>query len=80
MTDIPQLINEALSLPLDDRIRLAQVLWASLQSPTNTSVSDEAAQALDVAERRDAELESRSVEGTSHAAALKKARNSLRCE
>ena len=80
MADISQLTQDALSLPLDDRIQLAQQLWASLQSSDDAFVEDQEREILDLADRRNAELETGSVEGVSHADALAKARKSLGCE
>lgn len=80
MADISQLTQDALSLPLDDRIQLAQQLWASLEPTTDASVEDQESELLDLADRRDADLESGSVDGVSHADALAQARKSLGCE
>jgi len=80
MASISQLTQEALSLPLDDRLQLAQRLWASLQPSPDATVEDQEREALDLADRRDADLESGSVEGVSHADAMAKARKSLGCE
>ena len=80
MANISQLTQDALSLPLDDRIQLAQQLWASLESSDDAIVEDQEREILDLADRRDAELETGSVEGVSHADALAKARKSLGCE
>ncbi len=80
MASISQLTQEALSLPLDDRMQLAQRLWASLQPSPDATVEDQEREALDLADRRDADLESGSVEGVSHADAMAKARKSLGCE
>ena len=80
MASISQLTQEALSLPFDDRMQLAQRLWASLQPSPDATVEDQEREALDLADRRDADLESGSVEGVSHADAMAKARKSLGCE
>ena len=80
MASISQLTQEALSLPLNDRMQLAQRLWASLQPSPDATVEDQEREALDLADRRDADLESGSVEGVSHADAMAKARKSLGCE
>lgn len=80
MSTMAQLTRDALSLPLDDRIRLAQRLWDSLQQPENADGIDDEAKALELAHQRDAELAGGSVEGVSHADAMAKARKSLECE
>lgn len=77
MTSIAQLTSDALSLPMHDRIRLAQRLWESLQDSGNIDSGDDDAKTLEVADQRDDELASGSVEGISHADAIAKARKSL---
>jgi hypothetical protein len=80
MYDLSQLTREALSLPLEERLHLAQELWASLGPPSVTSIDSEVAEVLDKADRRNAELASGSVEGISHADAIARARKSIGCE
>jgi hypothetical protein len=80
MADLSQLTQAALGLPLDQRIRLAQELWASLQPEEADGVAGEIRDASEEAERRDAELDSGSVTGISHEEAIETARKSLRCE
>ena len=78
MSNLSQLTKEALSLPLDDRVRLAQELWASLQpAPGSMTAGGEETEALDLAENRDADLESGSVKGVPNTEAMAKARKSL---
>ena len=74
MTDTSQLTNEALALPVDARVRLAQQLWASLQE----SVDDDESATLDIAKRRDEDLEN-ALEGIQHSEVLARARKSLEC-
>lgn len=74
MTDTSHLTNEALALPVDERVRLAQQLWASLQQ----SVDDDESATLHVAKQRDEDLEN-GLEGISHSEALARARKSLEC-
>ncbi len=76
MSNISELTREALSLSVDDRVQLAQELWASLQSPPSDSEAD----ALDLADQRDTELEDGSVTGVFHKDAIAQARKSLECE
>lgn len=80
MADLSQLTQDALSLPLDDRIQLAQRLWASLEPATDAGAEDQESDLLDLADRRDADLQTGSVKGVSHADALAMARKSLGCE
>ncbi|MCO6455925.1 MAG: addiction module protein [Pirellulaceae bacterium] len=81
MASILQLTEEALALPLEERIRLAQRLWASLNPTADASEKKvQEAEALDLAERRDAELDRGSVQAVSHSEAIARARKSLGCE
>ena len=70
MARISRLTQDALSLPLDDRIELAEQLWASLGPSADVSVEDQERETLDLADRRAADLETGSVEGASHAASI----------
>ena len=80
MASISQLTEEVLALPLEERIRLAQRLWASLQPATDASVRSQETDALELAERRDAELDGGTVQAVSHSDAIARARKSLGCE
>lgn len=80
MSDLSQLTRQALALPLDDRIQLAQELWASVGPSAVDSVDKEVTEALDTADRRDAELASGAVQGISHDDAIARARKSIGCE
>jgi putative addiction module component (TIGR02574 family) len=76
MTDLSHLTQAILDLPLHERVRIAQELWASLQ-PNDGAVENETADALTLADRRDAELDAGSVDGISHQQAMDAARKSL---
>ncbi len=80
MANLSQLTQAVLDLPLHERVRVAQELWASLQPGGSEDVADETEDALRLADRRDAELDAGSVTGISHDQAMETARRSLGCE
>ena len=80
MTDLSQLTQAVLELPLHERARIAQELWASLQPTEGGNVAKEIEDALALAQRRDAELEADSLDGISHQRAIETARKSLGSE
>ncbi len=81
MTDIRQLTADALALPLEERLRLAQKLWASCpQSDSKGPETGDAREAIDIALERDRELEVGSVQAVSHEDVMQQARKSLGCE
>ncbi|MGH7201296.1 MAG: addiction module protein, partial [Planctomycetaceae bacterium] len=63
-TQLSEITDRALSLPVSERLRLAQKLWESLdiEQASETANRD----ALTEAQRRDAELSSGQVEGRTH--------------
>jgi putative addiction module component (TIGR02574 family) len=75
---IAQLTNEALALPLPERIELAQQLWDSIHENAKPSpiTADEQAEI----ERRDAEMDSGNVVGVPHDQAMEMIEQSLRCK
>ncbi|MBI1903044.1 MAG: addiction module protein [Planctomycetia bacterium] len=79
MSDLSQLTQQALSLPFIDRVRLAQDLWASVQ-PAEDETSNEVAEAVKEAERRDAEFESGVEKGVPHDEAMRALRKSIECD
>ena len=56
-TNVIELTNQALSLPAQDRVQLAQKLWESLEEEVQTPPFAEA-ETLEIAQRRDSELSS----------------------
>jgi putative addiction module component (TIGR02574 family) len=58
-----QLTTEALTLPITERISLAQMLWQSIESGRESAASDDF---LREAVRRDHELTSEAVVGRTH--------------
>lgn len=71
-----QLTEEAMSLPLSDRVSLAQALWESID--TGLCDSEERV-ALGEAIRRDQDLSSGKVAGRSHEQVMQAARRSIGC-
>lgn len=71
-----QLTNEALALPLVDRVRLAQELWASIDPAV---VDNSEREAVLEAIRRDEELSSGTVIGRTHEEVMQAARRAIRC-
>ncbi len=75
-----QLTEEAMALPLAERIALAQTLWESLnEGPREFTVDDED-EAVGLAARRDADLTSGVVAGRSHEQVMSAARRALGCD
>jgi putative addiction module component (TIGR02574 family) len=72
-----QLKEEAMSLPLSERVSLAQALWESINA--GLVDTDEKA-AVREAARRDQELSSGSVSGRTHEEVLQAARRAIGCD
>lgn len=71
-----QLIDEAMALPLSDRVSLAQALWESIG--TGLAESDDIV-ALQDSVRRDQELSAGGVRGRTHAEVMQSARRAIGC-
>ncbi len=71
-----ELTTEAMSLPLSERVSLAQALWESIDAAL-PDVREDAA--LAEAIRRDRELSSGSVAGRTHEQVMQAARRSIGC-
>ncbi|GAA5117845.1 addiction module protein [Luteolibacter yonseiensis] len=71
-----ELAEEAISLPLAERVSLAQALWQSIDQQS-TDLSD--AEAIRVAMWRDAEMERGGVEGRTHEQVMDAARRAIGC-
>ena len=78
--EVTQLTTLALSLPIEDRILLAQQLWDSLGKTPASSIENEGAAAVKEAQQRDEEIESGSCETVSHEQVMQNARKKLQCE
>lgn len=76
-----EVVNQALALPVPDRILLAQKLWESIdESGGGGGATDDEVETLREAVRRDAELSRGSVTGRSHQEVIGAARKAIRCE
>ena len=72
-----ELTAEAMALPLQERVFLAQALWESIEAGLpDTDEQSAAAEAI----RRDEELSSGSAAGRAHSEVLKAARRAIGCE
>ncbi len=71
-----ELTAEAMSLPLQERVSLAQALWESINASLPEKAEDAA---LSDAIRRDRELSSGAVAGRTHEEVMQAARGSLGC-
>lgn len=74
-----ELVREALTLPLADRVQLAQVLWESIGDVSQATTDDEEREAVELAWKRDAELDSGAVAGRTHEQVMEAARRALKC-
>ena len=72
-----QLIAGAMSLPLSERVSLAQALWESIDAGLpDTGERTAVAEAI----RRDGELSSGKVTGRTHEEVMQSARRALECD
>lgn len=74
-----QLTDHLLSLPLRDRVTLAEVLWESINVGSTSAAEDAEPDALADARRRDAELSAGAVTARSHEEVMASARRVLKC-
>lgn len=74
-----QLSTQVLSLPLPDRVALAEALWQSINEGLASGNADEERTAIEEAQRRDAELISGAVAGRTHEQVMETARRVLGC-
>jgi len=72
-----QLTNDAMALPLAERVALAQTLWQSIEGRGEGKLTDEVSWALAEAKRRDAELSSGQAVGRTHEEVMRAARKAL---
>jgi putative addiction module component (TIGR02574 family) len=72
--NVDQLAPEVLKLPVRDRALLAACLWESLEDPYTELVTLDDEEALALAERRDAEIESGLVAPLSHSELMQQLR------
>jgi putative addiction module component (TIGR02574 family) len=71
-----EIIDEAMALPLSDRVSLAQALWQSIDSGLSEADEDIALQG---AIRRDQELTAGVVTGRKHEEVMQSARRAIGC-
>jgi putative addiction module component (TIGR02574 family) len=72
-----QILKEAMALPLEDRVDVAEALWGSIAE--GSDAEDEAA-SIAVAKERDKSLREGAVEGATHEEVMTRARRALGCE
>ena len=72
-----ELTQEAMALPLSERVSLAQALWESIDAGL---VDTDEKTAVREAIRRDQELSSGAVAGRTHEQVMKAARRSIGCD
>ena len=75
--DLSEVTRDALTLPDDQRARLAQLLWESLSAAERGPTSADFTDAVDRAAERDAELTSGGVASQSHDEAMREAREAI---
>lgn len=75
-----QLTQEALALPMDERVQLAELLWRTINQGLLPGEGDDDAEALQKAKSRDAELSSGAVIGRTHEEVMEAARHALECD
>jgi putative addiction module component (TIGR02574 family) len=74
-----ELTSRALSLPIEERVKLAQALWESLEEGGAAMDAEGEAEALALARKRDAELSAGEVQGAEHDEVMEKGRRALEC-
>jgi len=72
-----QLISDAMSLPLDERVSLAQALWESIDAEL---VDADERSAITEALRRSEDLSSGKVRGETHEEVMVAVRQALECD
>jgi len=76
-----EIIERALELPLRERVLLAEELWQSIGSESESTVAaDETREAIATAKRRDLELTSGRVQGRTHEEVMQSVRRAIGCD
>jgi putative addiction module component (TIGR02574 family) len=75
--DTQQLTEQAMALPLDERVELAEALWQSIGEGLRAGGQREA---VEQAARRDAELTSGAATGRTHDEVMQAARRAIGCD
>lgn len=78
--NIDELTTHVLALSPSQRAELAQQVWQSLEDSQVVISPQAEAEAIEIARRRDAEIEDGEVETRSHDDVMKDARRSTKCE
>lgn len=73
------LTQQLLSLPLAERVALAQALWESIDEPHPLDAGEQERDAVEQAKTRDADLASAAVVGRTHEQVMEAARRVLEC-
>ena len=76
-TDLQQILDHALLLPIAERVELAQRLWDSVDAPADPAYE---AEVLGIAERRLWELRNGTAREVSHDDVMETARKIIECE
>ena len=77
MIDPVRLAREALALPLEERVELAQALWASIESEHAGEPPNDIAAILEIATQREAEIDRGEVVAISSADAMAQVKAAL---
>ena len=72
-----ELTKAAVSLPLAERIALAQTLWDSIGQQSKGSIAEETCWAVEEADRRDAEMSAGKARVASHDEVMRAARRAI---
>jgi len=72
-------IDQLLSLPLAERVELAQALWQSIDEAPDIDARQDEQAAVSEANRRDAELTAGTVGVRSHEQVMEAARRAIEC-
>jgi len=75
-----QLTRHLLTLPLSQRVDLAQALWQSINQGLDAGTEDEEHEAIRQAKTRDAELTADASAGRSHQQVMEATRRAVGCE
>ena len=72
-----QITQEAMALPLAERVALAQTLWQSIEGRSSEKLNEEVKWAVRESSRRDAELSAGSKTGRTHEEVMRAARKAI---
>ncbi len=72
-----QLANELLTLPLGERVALAETLWQSINEASDLDPAEKERAAIAQARQRDADLSSGAATGRTHAQVMEAARRTV---